>query len=105
PNGEEISLRTENILIATGSSPFHPPDIPFDGKLIYDSDTILRMGFIPTTMVVVGGGVIGCEYASIFAALGVKVTLVEGRDRLLGYVDHEIADRLRAQLEKLGLRF
>src|SRR5258706_2218641 len=104
-NGQDIELKANYILTATGSGPFHPPGVPFDARLIYDSDTILRMQFIPKSMAVVGGGVIGCEYASIFAALGVQVTLVESRDRLLGYVDHEIADRLRAQLEFLGLRF
>jgi NAD(P) transhydrogenase len=105
PNGQDIELKADYILIATGSGPFHPLNVPFDARLIYDSDTILRMQFIPKSMAVVGGGVIGCEYASIFAALGVQVTLIESRDRLLGYVDHEIADRLRAQLEFLGLRF
>lgn len=104
PNGEQITLSTAYILIATGSSPFHPPGVPFDDKRIYNSDSILRMGFIPGSMAVVGGGVIGCEYASIFAALGVKVTLIESRDRLLAYADHEIVDRLRTRLDELGVR-
>src|SRR5712691_2019024 len=103
--GDPVSLETDIILIATGSKPFHPDGIPFDGKRIFDSDTILRMNFIPATMTVVGGGVIGCEYASIFGTLGVKVTLVESRDRLLPFVDKEIVDRLHQQLERLGLRF
>lgn len=93
------------ILIATGSSPFHPPEIPFDHKLIYDSDTILQMQRIPKTMAVLGGGVIGVEYASIFAALGVKVTLIESHTRILPFVDSEITDRLVHQLEKIGLKF
>jgi NAD(P) transhydrogenase len=63
------------------------------------------MKFIPKSMAVVGGGVIGCEYASIFTALGVQVTLVESRDRLLAFVDDEIAAHLQAQLTQLGLRF
>jgi NAD(P) transhydrogenase len=104
-NGETRDLTTAFILIATGSSPYHPPDIPFDHVLIYDSDSILNMRFIPKTMAVIGGGVIGCEYASIFTALGVQVTLVESRDRLLPVVDHEIAARLQTQLGQLGLRF
>ena len=104
-DGEERDLAAEVILIATGSSPFHPPDVPFDDELVYDSDSILRMSHIPQTMAVVGGGVIGSEYASIFTALGVKVTLIDVRDRLLPFVDFEIAERLRSQLEKLGLRF
>jgi NAD(P) transhydrogenase len=95
----------EFILIATGSSPHHPPEIPFDGKLIFDSDTILDMKRLPTTMAVIGGGVIGTEYASIFTALGIKVTLIEPRGRIVSFVDSEIGERLTNQLKKLGLHF
>jgi NAD(P) transhydrogenase len=102
--GSETVLETEVVLIATGSSPFHPPGAQFDHRLICDSDSILRLDRIPQTMVVVGGGVIGCEYASIFTALGVRVTLIESHGRLLPFVDAEIAGRLRLQLELLGLR-
>ena len=104
PNSEK-DIFGEIILIATGSSPVHPPDIPFDGKLIYDSDSILHMDHIPKTMAVVGGGVIGTEYASIFTALGIHVTLIEPRGRIVSFVDSEIARRLTEQLEKLGLKF
>jgi NAD(P) transhydrogenase len=104
-DGTEQALTTEIILIATGSSPYHPPEIPFDHQVIYDSDSILRMNRIPKSMAIVGGGVIGSEYASIFTALGVQVTLVESRERLLPFVDAEIADRLKKQLESIGLRF
>jgi NAD(P) transhydrogenase len=104
-DGAEQELTGDVILIATGSSPHHPPEIPSDHRVIYDSDSILRMSHIPKTMTVVGGGVIGSEYASIFTALGVQVTLVESRDRLLPFVDAEIADRLKRQLEGIGLRF
>jgi NAD(P) transhydrogenase len=104
-DGTEQELTADIILIATGSSPHHPAEIPFDHRVIYDSDSILRMSHIPKTMAVVGGGVIGSEYASIFTALGVQVTLVESRDRLLPFVDAEIADRLKQQLEAIGLRF
>ena len=93
------------ILIATGSSPFHPPNIPFDGDLIYDSDSILHMNRIPKTMAVVGGGVIGTEYASIFTALGVQVTLIEPKERVLPFVDTEMIHRLMDQLKLLGLSF
>ncbi len=103
-DGTSRDLQTEVVLIATGSSPYHPPGIPFDHRLIYDSDSILRMAEIPATMAVVGGGVIGSEYASIFTALGVQVTLVESRERLLPFVDREIAERLQLQLHTLGLR-
>ena len=93
------------ILIATGSAPHHPPEIPFDGELIFDSDTILNMKHIPKTMVVVGGGVIGTEYASIFTALGIRVTLIEPKGRIVSFVDSEIGQRLTDQLLKLGINF
>jgi NAD(P) transhydrogenase len=104
-DGTKVDLTTETILIATGSSPYHPPEVPFDHRRIYDSDSILRMSHIPKTMAIVGGGVIGSEYASIFTALGVEVSLVDSRNRLLPFVDSEIARRLQEQLEHLGLRF
>ena len=98
-------IHGELILIASGSSPYHPPDIPFDGRLIFDSDTILEMTHIPKRMAVMGGGVIGVEYASLFAALGVEVTLVETKERILGFVDTEIMERLVRQLEGIGVKF
>ncbi len=104
PEGEQ-AITAEVILIATGSAPLHPPDVPFDHQQICDSDSILNMDSIPKTMVVVGGGVIGTEYASIFTALGVSVTLIEPRGRVLSFADAEIVKRLMAQLERLGLRF
>lgn len=101
----EKEISGDFILLATGSSPHHPPEIPFDEEFIFDSDTILKMRRIPRTMAVVGGGVIGTEYASIFTALGVEVTLVEPRGRIVPFVDSEIAKRLTDQLLKLGLKF
>jgi len=98
-------LRGDVILIATGSRPHRPPEIDFDGKFIFDSESILGMDRIPKSMVVVGGGMIGCEYASIFAALGVKVTLVDSRDRLMRFLDAEISERFRERLANLGLKF
>jgi len=100
-----ISLRGEVILIATGSRPHRPPEIPFDDKYIFDSDSILEMDRIPHSLTVVGGGVIGCEYASIFTALGVQVTLVDGRDRVLPFLDPELSDLLRVRLTELGVAF
>jgi len=101
----ETEVGGDIILIATGSAPFHPPEIPFDGNLIYDSDSILHMNRIPKTMAVVGGGVIGTEYASVFTALGVKVTLIEPKERVLPFVDTEMIHRLIDQLKLLGLTF
>jgi len=102
---DEQELSGEIILIATGSSPHHPPEIPFDHELICDSDSILNMKRIPKTMAGVGGGVIGTEYASIFTALGIHVTLIEPRGRIVSFVDSEICQRLTDQLAKLGLNF
>ncbi len=98
-------LTGEIILISTGSKPNRPPEISFDDVHTFDSDTFLLMDRIPKSLAVIGGGVIGCEYASMFMALGVKVTLVDGRDRLLPFLDAEISDRLRDRLKELGMNF
>ena len=98
-------LTAEAILIATGSRPHRAPEIPYDDEFVFDSDSILKMDRIPKSMVVVGGGVIGCEYASIFTALGVQVVLVDGRDRMLPFLDVEISARLAERLTSLGLEF
>lgn len=92
-------------LIATGSRPYHPPQIPWGLPGVYDSDTILNLQQIPSSLIVSGGGVIGCEYACIFAALGVHVTIIEGRERLLTFLDEEVVDSLKARMEALGVHF
>ena len=104
-NGDDLYLETEVILISTGASAYRPSDISFDNHLIHDSDTIFGIDRIPKTMVVVGGGVIGTEFASIFTTLGIQVTLIASQNRLVPFVDSEITGRLQAQLENLGLRF
>src|SRR5207247_1332561 len=81
PDGKQTGMASEIVLIATGSSPHHPANVPFDHRMIYDSDSILHMDRIPQSMAIIGGGVIGSEYAGIFTALGVRVTLVDMRDR------------------------
>jgi NAD(P) transhydrogenase len=98
-------LRGNVILISTGSKPHRPSEIAFDDLRVFDSDTFLRMDHIPKSLAVIGGGVIGCEYASIFVALGVNVALVDGRDRLLPFLDSEISERLRVRLAALGMQF
>src|SRR5215469_14419320 len=103
--GKPRKLTSEVFLVATGSRPYHPPGIPFDDPDVDDSDTILLIDRLPKSMVIVGGGVIGCEYASMFAALHVDVTLIEGRPRLLPFLDSEIADRLRLAMAGLGVTF
>lgn len=89
-SGESQVLSARVILIATGSTPFRPPGVPFDHPSICDSDSILQIGAIPKRLAVVGAGVIGCEYASIFAALGATVSLIDGQTGLLGHIDEEI---------------
>jgi NAD(P) transhydrogenase len=101
----EIDLEADVILIATGSSPHRPAVYPFHDPRVYDSDTILNLHDVPHSMVVVGGGVIGCEYASMFAALDIHVSLIEGRDRLMGFLDREVSESLRARMETMGITF
>jgi NAD(P) transhydrogenase len=96
-------LRGDVILISTGSKPHRPAEIAFDDIHTFDSDTFLQLESIPKSLAVIGGGVIGCEYASIFVALGVDVTLVDGRDQLLPFLDREISDRLRDRFASLGM--
>ncbi len=90
----EDELTARHIMIAVGTSVVKPPDIPFDGETIFTSDGLLKLDKLPRTLTVVGGGVIGCEYACMFATLGTRVTLVEATERLLEFVDHEIVDAL-----------
>lgn len=87
-------LDATNFVIAVGSTPARPSHIPFAPGRVIDSDGILSLTKIPRTLVVVGGGVIGCEYGAMFAALGVEVTLIEQRDHLFEFADHEIVDTL-----------
>jgi NAD(P) transhydrogenase len=101
-SGVPRRLTADAFLIATGSSPYRPPFVPFEDPEVDDSDSILRLDKIPRAMVILGGGVIGCEYGSIFAALGTHITIVEGRDQILGFLDGEINSLLTAQLRKIG---
>jgi len=98
--GGTRTITAEKILIATGTEATRDPHIPFDGSTILTSDDILHLDCLPRTIAVVGAGVIGCEYASMFAALGVRVTLVDRRARLLPFVDSEIADTLAYHLRE-----
>lgn len=98
-----IPLRGGIVLIATGSSPFRPPEFPFDHPHVHDSDEILQIDALPHVLVVVGGGVIGCEYASTFAALGAEVHLIDGRASLLPFLDEEISIALTEAMIALGV--
>ena len=91
-------VTAEHVVIAVGTSATKDPHIPFDGRLIFTSDEVLSLDQLPRSLTVVGAGVIGCEYASIFAALGIRVTLIDMRPRLLPFVDGEIVDTLAYHL-------
>lgn len=94
-----------HVLIATGSSPRRPAAFPFEHPNVYDSDEIVRVDRVPRSMVVVGAGVIGCEYACLFAALGAKVTLLESRGGILGFLDGELTALLVERMKALGIEF
>jgi NAD(P) transhydrogenase len=98
-------VTAEKIIIATGTRPARPDSVDFDGRTVVDSDQILNLDNLPGSMVVVGAGVIGIEYASMFAALGTKVTVVERRDRMLDFCDLEIVEALKYHLRDLAVTF
>ncbi len=102
--GGQIVLEGKLFLIATGSNPLHPPLVPFDHANICDSDSILNLNCIPDSLTVIGGGVIGCEYASMFAALGVEVTLIDKKSEILPFIDSEITEALKKSLISQGCR-
>jgi NAD(P) transhydrogenase len=103
--GGERQVSSETIVVAAWTTPARPPGIAFDERRVFDSDTILQLERLPSSAVVVGAGVIGIEYASMLAALGAKVTVVEQRDRLLDFCDAEIVEGLRYHLRDLGVVF
>lgn len=102
-SGEYDDLEADVILIATGSSPRRPDLFPFDHARVWDSDEILQLQFMPTTLAVVGGGVIGSEYACLFATLGVKVHLIDGRGELLGFLDDDISAAITESMHRLDV--
>jgi NAD(P) transhydrogenase len=105
-NGAGREITAANVVIATGSAPARPPDIAFNGSTILDSDDVVqRLARIPGTMVVVGAGVIGIEFASMFAALGTRVTVVDGRAEMLDFADRDVVDALRYHLRDLNVTF
>jgi NAD(P) transhydrogenase len=101
--GERRQVTADVLLVATGSRPARPAFIPFGSPGVHDSSTLLAMERLPRTLTVVGAGVIGTEYASIFQALGVEVHLVDGRTQVLGFLDTEIHDHLLADLRDRGM--
>jgi NAD(P) transhydrogenase len=104
PDGGSHTMTARVILVATGSRPFRPEAVPFDDPDVHDSDSILDLERIPRSMVVIGGGPVGCEYASIFAALGVRVTLVDRSPQLMPFLDREASEQLRLCFTDIGVR-
>lgn len=103
--GTRRSVSADKVVIAVGTRPARPASVEFDGRTIVDSDQILALQRVPASMVVVGAGVIGIEYASMFAALGTKVTVVERHPRMLEFCDLELVEALKYQLRDLAVTF
>jgi NAD(P) transhydrogenase len=101
---EVIELHGHHILIASGTEPARPASVPFTPGRVIDSNDLLKLKELPRSMIIVGGGVIGTEYASMLSAVGVKVTLVDSRPRLLEFVDDEIGEALQFRLRDNGVR-
>ena len=102
-DGSTIEIRAKKFIIAVGTRPYHPPNVDFDGKYILDSDSILSLDYIPEEMAVFGGGVIGSEYAFIFAKLGTKGHLIDPRGKILDFIDDQISATLVNLMEKCGI--
>jgi NAD(P) transhydrogenase len=103
PTGARRRYRADGFVIATGSRPYRPADVDFTHPRIVDSDTVLRLPATPRSITIYGAGVIGCEYASIFRGLRIKVNLVNNRDKLLSFLDDEIIDALAYHLREQGV--
>lgn len=101
-SGRQWLLESRHIILATGSRPYRPEDVDFMHPCIFDSDTILGMSSTPRHLIIYGAGVIGCEYASMFAGLGIRVDLVDNRSHLLDFLDTEISDALSYHLREQG---
>ncbi len=103
-NGEATELTGAYILVAVGTEPARPEQVPFSTRRIIDSDELLTLRELPHSMIIVGGGVIAVEYACMLAAVGVKITLIETRARLLDFVDDELAESLQFRMRDMGIR-
>lgn len=98
-----VEHSADYIVIAVGSRPARPTDVPFDGESIIDTDELLTLKRLPSSLIIVGGGVIGCEYASIAATMGINVMLIDQRPRLLEFADHEIVEALQTHMSANGV--
>jgi len=103
--GDTSTITAEKVVIATGTRPARPPQVEFDDRYVLDCDGVLNLERVPASLVVVGAGVIGIEYASMFAALGTRVTVVEKRDRMLEFCDPEVVESLKFHLRDQAVTF
>jgi NAD(P) transhydrogenase len=103
--GGERKLTADKVVVATGTRPERPPSVEFDGQTVFDSDGLMELDRIPGSLAVVGAGIIGIEYASVYAALGTKVTVIDKRRKLLDFCDGEIVEGLQHHLRELGVTF
>ncbi|MBA4786132.1 MAG: Si-specific NAD(P)(+) transhydrogenase, partial [Rhizobiales bacterium] len=103
-DGELLRVSADSILLAVGTRPYRPTTIPFDGKSIIDSDELLEIASVPRSLIVVGAGVIGIEYATIFSALDTQVTVVEPRQTMLDFIDREIVEDFTYQLRDRNMK-
>ena len=100
----DVTVQAEKIIIAVGTKPYHPDNLNFDAEYILDSDTILQLKDIPESLTVIGGGVIGCEYATIFSKMGTKVTIIDSNMMILNFIDHDISNALTYEMQKDGVQ-
>ena len=98
-----VCLRAEFVLVATGSAPRRPPGFDFSDPEVFDSDTVLGLDRIPESLAIVGGGVVGTEYACVFATLGADITVIDAAPRLLGFLDEEISDASMEAMRRQGI--
>lgn len=103
PSGQVEKISADVIVLAAGSRPRRPPEIPFDKERVLDSTSIMNMRRLPASLIVVGGGVIACEFATMFAPLGVNVSIVDSHERILAYLDEDIANNLMEHMRDLGI--
>jgi len=104
-HGEERHMQADKFILATGSRPRRPADVPFDKQRVLDSTSILNMKELPKTLSIVGGGVIACEFATIYASLGVKVTIIDSHPKILGFLCADVSGNLEKSMRQMGIQF
>ncbi|PCI43890.1 MAG: Si-specific NAD(P)(+) transhydrogenase [Proteobacteria bacterium] len=105
PHGEELYIQADKFILATGSRPRRPADVPFDKERVLDSTSILHMQELPKTLTIVGGGVIACEFATIYASLGVEVTMVDSHAKILDFLCADVSGNLATSMQHMGIEF